>query len=95
MNASGRSSATDYDISHPVVEELVALAKEIGGVLGARMMGGGEGGNALALVEESAIPALKDHLGEAFYAPRGLDRETMVFVCQIGEAASVAVVNGK
>lgn len=95
MNASGRSSATDYDISHPVVEELVALAKEIDGVLGARMMGGGEGGNALTLVEESAIPALEAHLGDTFYAPRGLDRATMVFVCRIGEAASVAVVDGE
>ena len=93
MNASGRSSATDYDISHPVVEELVALAKEVDGVLGARMMGGGEGGNALALVEESAIPALEAHLGTTFYAPRGYDRQTMVFVCRIGEAASVAVVD--
>jgi len=95
MNASGRSSATDYDISHPTVEDLVALAKKIEGVLGARMMGGGEGGNALALVETSAIPALEAHLGETFYAPRGLDRETMVFVCRIGEAASVAVVAGE
>ena len=93
MNASGRSSATDYDISHPVVEELVARANEIEGVLGARMMGGGEGGNALALVEDSAIPSLESHLGDTFYEPRGLDRERLVFVCRIGEAASVAVVD--
>lgn len=93
MNESGRSSATDYDISHPEVEELVALAKQTDGVLGARMMGGGEGGNALALVKDSAIEALEAYLGDTFYAPRGLYRETMVFVCRIGEAASVAVVD--
>ena len=89
MGASGRSSATDYAISHPVVEELVASATTIDGVLGARMMGGGEGGNALALVEEIAIPTLRAHLAMTFYGPRELDTERMVFVCRIGEAASV------
>lgn len=93
MNTSGRSSATDYDISHPVVEELVSDANTFGGVLGARMMGGGEGGNVLALVEESAIVALESHLSDAFYRPRELDPERMMFVCQIGDAASVAVVD--
>ncbi|HEU0115096.1 MAG TPA: galactokinase family protein, partial [Thermomicrobiales bacterium] len=47
MIASGRSSATLYEISHPRVEELVAEALAVDGVLGARMMGGGEGGTAL------------------------------------------------
>jgi galactokinase len=89
MNRSGRSSATDYAISHPVVERLVAEAKTVEGVLGARMMGGGEGGNALALVEEAVIPTLQTLLAESFYRPSGLDPETMMFVCKIGEAASV------
>src|SRR5699024_2914288 len=42
MNASGESSARDYEISHPDVEELVTLLRRQYGVLGARMMGGGE-----------------------------------------------------
>ena len=95
MNRSGRSSATDYAISHPVVESLVAQAKDVQGVLGARMMGGGEGGNALALVEESAISRLESHLAESFYRPSGLDPETMMFVCKVGEAASVAALDGE
>ena len=49
MNASGASSAGDYEISHPQVEALVAVMKSVPGVLGARMMGGGEGGATLAL----------------------------------------------
>lgn len=93
MSRSGRSSATDYDISHPVVEELVAAANTVDGVLGARMMGGGEGGNALALVAEAAIPALESYLAEAFYRRHDLDPAVMMFVCRIGEAASVAVVD--
>ena len=93
MNRSGRSSATDYAISHPVVERLVSEAKNVRGVLGARMMGGGEGGNALALVEESAISSLEAHLAESFYRPNGLEPEAMMFVCQIGEAASVDILD--
>jgi galactokinase len=62
MSASGRSSATLYDISHPVVERVVAAARETPGVYGARMMGGGDGGAALALVERSAFPALQQNL---------------------------------
>ncbi len=51
MTASGRSSATDYDISHPVVEGIVSRLQAVPDVLGARMMGGGEGGAAIALVK--------------------------------------------
>src|SRR5699024_561282 len=41
MDESGQSSAEDYDISHPIVEELVTHIRAQEGVLGARMMGGG------------------------------------------------------
>lgn len=64
MNDSGRSSASLYDISHPTVEGIVATAREIPGVYGARMMGGGDGGAAIALVERDAIPALTRSLGD-------------------------------
>jgi galactokinase len=51
MSESGRSSAVDYEISHEVVEVLVQRLNETPGVLGARMMGGGEGGSLIALIE--------------------------------------------
>jgi galactokinase len=53
MTASGKSSALDYAISHPVVERLVRDLLPLPGVLGARMMGGGEGGSVLALIDRS------------------------------------------
>jgi galactokinase len=59
MNASGASSAGDYDISHPQVEALVAVMKSVPGVAGARMMGGGEGGSALALLRRAALDDLR------------------------------------
>lgn len=62
MTFSGRSSATLYDISHPVVEEIVALLLEDPAVFGARMMGGGEGGSLLALVQDGSDPAVQRRL---------------------------------
>lgn len=59
MNASGASSAGDYAISHPHVEALVAVMKSVPGVMGARMMGGGEGGSTLALLLRESLPALR------------------------------------
>ena len=65
MTASGRSSATLYEISHPRVEELVAEALTVEGVLGARMMGGGEGGAALILLARTPCPRSKRRCGPA------------------------------
>lgn len=71
MTESGRSSAIDYEISHPNVEELVAESLKVEGVLGARMMGGGEGGTALVLLPAAAVPSLKRRLARGYYARNG------------------------
>ena len=68
MNASGESSAGDYAISHPLVEELVHELRDLDGVLGARMMGGGEGGPALALLHREAIGNVREALDRGYYA---------------------------
>jgi len=62
MSDSGHSSATLFDISHPVVEAVAAAARSVPGVYGARMMGGGDGGSAVVLIEREAVPALAEHL---------------------------------
>jgi galactokinase len=89
MNASGRSSATDYEISHPVVEELVAELVRLPGVLGARMMGGGEGGPALALLDHDAVPAVRDALAGSFFDRHGMDPEKAFEVCSFGPGAKL------
>lgn len=68
MNASGESSAADYEISHPRVEELVGDLRQLEGVLGARMMGGGEGGPALALLHRDAVEAVTGALESGYYS---------------------------
>jgi galactokinase len=90
MTASGRSSAIDYEISHPRVEELVALSLEVEGVLGARMMGGGEGGTALILANKASIPKLEQRLAESYYSKYGISAGLYVFGNAPGASLAMA-----
>jgi galactokinase len=90
MTASGRSSATDYAISHPRVEELVAEALAVPDVLGARMMGGGEGGTALVLLPRQRVRALEAALRTGYYARHGMAaRPDLIHVCAFAPGATV------
>ncbi len=87
MNESGISSATDYDISHPVVEELVSHIRGQNGVIGARMMGGGNGGPALVLLHQDAVEPVRDSLS-AFYDKHPVqNREQAFYTCSFGPGA--------
>ncbi len=92
MTASGRSSATDYEISHPVVEELVAELLKQPGVLGARMMGGGEGGPALALLDRECVPAVRAAIAASFFNRHAMDPEQAFEVCAFGPGATLETV---
>jgi galactokinase len=93
MTASGRSSATDYAISHPRVEELVAETLAVAGVLGARMMGGGEGGTALTLLPRDRVPALEAALRAGYYARHAMaDREELIHVCEFAPGARLEAI---
>jgi galactokinase len=72
MTASGESSSRDYQISHPAVDEIVRISLGVDGVLGARMMGGGEGGAVLALMRRNAYDDLERALDRDYISPRGL-----------------------
>jgi len=90
MTESGRSSATDYDISHPRVEELVGEILEVDGVLGARMMGGGGGGTALTLLRRDRLDALESALRAGYYRTYGLDeRPGVIQPCAFAGPARV------
>jgi galactokinase len=89
MSASGRSSATLYEISHPRVEELVAEALSVEGTLGARMMGGGEGGAVLVLISRDAVPRLEETLRSGYYARYGMaDRDGLIHICAFAPGAA-------
>ena len=90
MIESGRSSAGDYEISHPRVEELVAEVLKGEGVLGARMMGGGEGGPALILLQREALPALERRLRAGYFRRHAMnDRDELIQACRFGAGARV------
>lgn len=87
MSESGASSAGDYDISDPVVEALVAHLKSQPGVLGARMMGGGNGGPALVLLHSDAVESVRTSLG-SFYEQHPVSDPVNAFqVCVFGPGA--------
>jgi galactokinase len=90
MTASGVSSTTLYEISHPRVEELVAVALTVKGILGARMMGGGEGGAALILAHKASVPNLQSELTARYYNRYGLTgRNGLLHVCAFAPGATV------
>ncbi len=69
MDASHTSLRDDYQVSHPQVDELVALLQAQPGVFGARMTGAGFGGAVVALArqgqtEEVATAVLTAYSGQ-------------------------------
>lgn len=55
MNASHESLKNDYEVSCRELDEMVAAARSIEGVYGARMTGAGFGGCTVSLVKDDAI----------------------------------------
>ena len=75
-----------YEVSSSEVEELVAIIEGSGLACGARMMGGGFGGNVLALVPSPNSALLIDFVQQKYYSPRNRDasREGAVMVSTAG-----------
>lgn len=55
MNESHESLRSDFEVSLPALDQLVEAARQIPGVLGARITGAGFGGCCVALCERGAI----------------------------------------
>lgn len=62
-----------YEVSTPLVNQLHAILVAHPGVHGARLIGGGFGGNVLALTKEEAVADLLAHVQKEFYAPQNRD----------------------
>ena len=83
LYASHASLRDDYQVSCAELDAVVEIARSVPGVLGARMMGGGFGGSALALVRRGALPALAAALASEY--PRRAGRTGELHVCQIAD----------
>ncbi len=73
LNQSHESLRDLYGVSTDEVEELTKLIQSSPGVYGARLMGGGFGGNVLALTREDHVDQLINRVQSEYYKPR--DRE--------------------
>ena len=66
MNQSHDSLRDLYEVSCEELDTLVAAARNVDGVAGARMTGGGFGGCTVHLVRQDAVPALREALCETY-----------------------------
>jgi galactokinase len=78
MNGSHDGLRDGYEVSCEELDVLVDAAREVSGVLGARMMGAGFGGCTINLVEERAAGALRERASRSFRDRFG--REPKVYI---------------
>jgi galactokinase len=65
LDASHHSLRDDYEVSSPELDLAVESAKSAG-ALGARMVGGGFGGSAIALISSERVPIAENLIASAF-----------------------------
>ena len=59
-----------YQVSTPEVERLIGIIRASPGVYGAHLMGGGFGGNVLALVTQESVQSLIERVQAEYYEPQ-------------------------
>ncbi len=79
-----------YEVSTPQVEQLIKILQADSQVYGARLMGGGFGGNVLALTTTENTSKLVDRIQREFYAPQNRDAasEGTVMISTPGDGLS-------
>ena len=71
MNESHESLRCDYEVSCPELDTIVAIARSVAGVHGARMTGGGFGGCVVALVEAPSEAAVVRDIARQYESATG------------------------
>lgn len=91
LNQSHTSLRDLYEVSTPEVESLVDAISADDRVYGARLMGGGFGGNVLALTTAENVNALIKRVQREYYSPRNRDclAEASVMISTPGEGISI------
>jgi galactokinase len=91
LNDSHASLRDLYEVSTPEVEQLVAIIRGDAQVYGARLMGGGFGGNVLALTTAANVSSLIARVQAKFYEPQNHDGvgEGAVMVSTPGAGLSI------
>jgi galactokinase len=89
LNASHASLRDDYEVSIRELDVLSSLAQAQAGCYGARIMGGGFGGCAVALVKTEAVEAFTAGVKLRYLEATQLDPEFYVCIPAAGSSAEV------
>jgi galactokinase len=79
MNESHESLRDDFEVSCKELDLMVGFAREVEGVFGARMTGGGFGGCTVNLVERKSVADFKESVANRYEETTGLKPE--IYVC--------------
>ena len=82
MNESHRSLRDDYEVSCAELDTMSAMARDLDGVYGARMTGGGFGGCIVALADASRADAIEADLRARYETATGTRPD--VWICSAG-----------
>ncbi len=83
MYESHRSLAELYEVSINELDYMIEIAREVPGVIGARMTGAGLGGAVVCLVEENKTDQLISRVEEKY--PQMANRKPIIYVCKIAD----------
>lgn len=86
LSSSHESLREDFEVSCWELDLMVDIAMSQGGVLGARMTGGGFGGCTINLIDRSAGEDLKSAISAAYLSETGIVPE--IYSCAIGNGAA-------
>ena len=85
MFASHESSRHNFENSTPELDTLVEIARELPGVLGSRLTGGGFGGATVTLLERDKAQAVKEALVAKYHERTG--HTAQAHLCEIADGA--------
>ena len=85
MYGSHEGLSHKYEVSCKELDQLVAIARTVPGVLGSRMMGGGFGGCTISLVEKSKVADFERAIKAGYKTPDG--NEPVIYEVVIGDGA--------
>ena len=85
MNESHESSRQNFENSTAELDLLVEIARDLPGVFGARLTGGGFGGATVTLCESAAAARIAEELAQVYLRRSGL--RSRIFVCAIADGA--------
>ncbi|MCK4577369.1 MAG: galactokinase [Candidatus Marinimicrobia bacterium] len=71
INASHTSLKNDYQVSCSELDKMVSIARELPGVWGARMMGGGFGGCTINMVDRDQVDSFREAVSREYQKATG------------------------